>query len=174
MLFVILIVLTAVGEFTPSASNVVYQGEQPSAQIGGLDMTGDYTHSFKVAAQQYGHDITDLNFTAALEVTPATDDMSVHSVNLASGNNQDYTGPSGGSNYTYQLIGTASGDDETVVATLTGGGSGSAYCAGEGDSDGGETTASLATVSSGSSDMCNVAISGGGSFSGSLIITKIS
>ena len=165
---------TLSGAFVPSDANVVYEGTQPSAQIGGLTMTGSYTHYFKVAAQQYNHAIADLNFTTALEVTPQTDDVSVHSVNLSSGNNQNYTGPAGGSNYTYQLSGTASGDGVTVQATLTGGGTGSAYCAGIPSSTGGNTSAALTVVSSGSSNVCNVAISGGGSFSGSLIITKIS
>jgi hypothetical protein len=160
-------------EFEPDESNVVYRGEQPAASIGGLVMTGSYTHYFKVAAQQYDHAIADLDFSAALTVTPGTADVSVHAVSLSSGNNQDYIGPAGGSSYTYQLSGTASGDDETVVATLTGGGSGSAYCVGEGDSDGGDTTAALAAASSGASNVCNVAISGGGSFDGSLIITRI-
>ena len=90
------------GEFVPSAENVVYQGDQPAAQIGGLTMSGAYTHYFKVAAQQYNHAVADLNFSAALEVTPATADVSVHAISLISGNNQNYTGPAGGSNYTYQ------------------------------------------------------------------------
>jgi hypothetical protein len=159
------------GEFTPALNNVVYEGTQASAQVGNLTMSGSYEHCFKVAAQQYNHAIADLNFTAALLVTPATADVSVHSVSLNSGANQNYTGPSGGSSYTYQLAGTASGNDETVTATLTGSGTGQAYCVGDGSND---TTASLSAISSGSSNVCNVAISGGGSFAGSLIITKIS
>ena len=45
--------------FTPSESNIVYQGEQPSAIVGGLTMTGDYTHYFRVAPLTgYNDDIT--------------------------------------------------------------------------------------------------------------------
>lgn len=161
------------GDFIPSDANKVYEGAQPAANIGGLTMTGSYKHYFKVAAKGgYNNPIADLNFTSALEVTPATDDISVHTVSLPSGSSQNYTGPAGGSNYTYQLSGTATGDDVTVQASLTGGGSGSAYCTGQ--DGGGSTSAALAATSSGSSNVCNVAISGGGSFSGSLIITRIS
>jgi hypothetical protein len=57
-------------EFEPGESNVVYRGEQPAASIGGLTMTGSYTHYFKVAAQQYGHSLVDLNWSDVFLVEP--------------------------------------------------------------------------------------------------------
>jgi len=56
------------GEFTPAESNIVYEGELANASIVGLSMDSDYRHCFKVAAQQYGHDIADLNFSDPLIV----------------------------------------------------------------------------------------------------------
>ena len=54
------------GEFIPSAENVVYEGELPHAHITGLVMGGAGQHGFKVAAQQYGHAIGDLDFSGSL------------------------------------------------------------------------------------------------------------
>ncbi|SDE20700.1 host specificity factor TipJ family phage tail protein [Desulfuromonas thiophila] len=154
--------------FTPTQSNVVYRGSQPAATIGGLAMTGSYAHHFKVAALTgHGEAFGDLNFSGALTVTPATADVSVHTV-TGSGT---FTGPAGGSSYTYQLTGTATATAATVTASLTGGGSGSAWCSGDGG--GNPTSASLTATSSGSGNSCTVTISGG-SFSGTLMITKIS
>jgi hypothetical protein len=153
-------------EFTPAAGNVVYRGQQPAATIGGLTMAGSYTHHFKVAALSgYGDEIEALNFTGDLEVTPATDDVSIHTVTGTG----TFDGPTGGSSYTYQLTGTASGDGVTVTADLTGGGSGSAWCSGDGQ--GGATTASLTALSSGTGNSCTVTISGG-TFSGTLMMTR--
>jgi len=69
-------VLDGGGEFTPATENIVYEGELPQAHITDLVMGGATPHGFKVAAQQYGHDIDELEFSASLygSTFPTTSD----------------------------------------------------------------------------------------------------
>jgi len=54
------------GDFVPTDENVVYEGALPQAHIIELVMDGITQHGFKVAAQQYGHPIDELDFSDPL------------------------------------------------------------------------------------------------------------